>query len=234
MQRRKNLLIAAAVGAVIGVRLVLNHFGVRISASFPAFAFDPVLLAHRAFLLAACIPWVVQGLYWEYAAKNAAAAKSAEARRSRAFHVFLANFAAVLELAPIRGLGRFLPAIGWIMITAAVAGTLVEVFGVVLAIWARRTLGRNWSGEISIKIEHELIRSGPYRRLRHPIYTGLLAMYAGAALVTGERLALIGFAIAVLAYWRKIRLEERNLEVAFGTDYETYRRESWALVPGVF
>jgi protein-S-isoprenylcysteine O-methyltransferase Ste14 len=59
-------------------------------------------------------------------------------------------------------------------------------------------------------------------------------MYAGPALVTGEWLALIGVAIAALAYWRKIRLEEANLETAFGTDYEAYRRETWALVPGVF
>jgi len=79
-----------------------------------------------------------------------------------------------------------------------------------------------------------LIRSGPYRRLRHPIYAGLLAMYAGPALATGEWLALIGVAIAGLAYWRKIRLEEANLETAFGGDYEVYRRETWVLVPGVF
>ena len=59
-------------------------------------------------------------------------------------------------------------------------------------------------------------------------------MYAGPALATGEWLALIGVAIAGLAYWRKIRLEEANLETAFGGDYEVYRRETWVLVPGVF
>jgi len=103
-----------------------------------------------------------------------------------------------------------------------------------LAIWARRALGRNWSGEISIKVEHQLVRSGPYKLLRHPIYTGLLAMYAGAALVTGTWLAILGLAMAAFAYWRKIRLEEENLNVAFGAEYDAYRRETWALVPGLF
>ena len=78
-----------------------------------------------------------------------------------------------------------------------------------------------------------MTRSG-YKRLRHPIYTGLLAMYAGIAIVTGEWLAAAGFAMAVFAYWRKLRLEETNLNVAFGAEYDAYRRESWALLPGLF
>ena len=114
------------------------------------------------------------------------------------------------------------------------AGLAVEATGLFLAIWARRHLGRNWSGEITIKVEHQLIRSGPYRLLRHPIYTGLLAMYAAPALVTGEWLAVIGLAVAGFAYWRKIWLEETTLYGAFGADYDAYRRTTWALVPGLF
>lgn len=59
-------------------------------------------------------------------------------------------------------------------------------------------------------------------------------MYIGPAIVTGEWHALMGVAMAALAYWRKIRLEERNLEAAFGADYDAYRRDTWALVPGLF
>jgi protein-S-isoprenylcysteine O-methyltransferase Ste14 len=99
---------------------------------------------------------------------------------------------------------------------------------------ARRHLGRNWSGEITIKVKHELIRSGPFQLLRHPIYTGISAMYAGLALVSGEWLAIAGLAMAAFAYWRKIRLEEAVLVEAFGTDYDAYRRTTWALVPGLF
>jgi protein-S-isoprenylcysteine O-methyltransferase Ste14 len=59
-------------------------------------------------------------------------------------------------------------------------------------------------------------------------------MYLGTALATGEWLALVGLTVAAFAYWRKIRLEEANLDEAFGEEYEAYRRETWALVPGLF
>jgi len=59
-------------------------------------------------------------------------------------------------------------------------------------------------------------------------------MYAGMAVVTGTWLALAGLATAAIAYVRKIRLEEENLRAAFGAEYEAYRRESWALAPGLF
>ena len=71
-------------------------------------------------------------------------------------------------------------------------------------------------------------------QVRHPIYTGLLAMYAGTAIVSGEWHALLGVVLALLAYARKIRLEEANLLRGFGADYAAYQRETKALVPGVF
>ncbi|MGO4883751.1 MAG: methyltransferase family protein [Bryobacteraceae bacterium] len=200
------------------------------TVSIPAFALDKDLLAHARLLLAAILGWVIFSFYWEAAAKNATAAASSESKGSRAFHVVLANLALLLEILPIRGFGRFVP----VSVPVMLAGLAVEALGLWLAIWARRHLGSNWSGEITIKVDHQLIRSGPYKRLRHPIYTGLLAMYAGIAIVTGEWLAAAGFAMAVFAYWRKLRLEETNLNVAFGAEYDAYRRESWALLPGLF
>ena len=196
---------------------------------FNHIAYDHALIGQRLYLLAIAM-WAVFSIYWDAAAKNAAASQSSEASGSRAVHVFLANAALILELAPIQGLGRLWPVMPWIMIV----GLAVESGGLCLAIWARRHLGRNWSGKITIKVDHQLVRSGPYRTLRHPIYTGLLAMYAGVLLVTGERLAVIGLAMAVYAYWRKIRLEEANMDVAFPADYAAYRKETWALVPGLF
>jgi protein-S-isoprenylcysteine O-methyltransferase Ste14 len=59
-------------------------------------------------------------------------------------------------------------------------------------------------------------------------------MYLGVVLVTGEWLAIAGLLVVMFAYWRKIRLEEKNLNVAFGEEYNAYRRDTWALVPGVF
>ena len=227
MKNRWVILVASLCGAVIGV--VIVRYGVHLTSSLPAFALDRAALEHGRYLVAA-IPWILFSLYWEIAAKGAAEAKSSESSASRAFHVLLANVAVLLVIAPIRGLGRFLPA----SFVSMAAGIVVELPGLFLAVWARRALGRNWSGEISIKFEHELIRSGPYQWLRHPVYTGLLAMYVGGPLIIGEWLAVVGVAMAVLAYWRKIRLEEANLKVAFGAEYDSYRGDTWALIPGLF
>jgi len=228
MQNKKMILLGAACGAVIGALATLVRGQVH---SVPAFfTVDKALVAHRPLLWAAVAGWVLFSIYWEVAAKGAAKAQSSESSASRAFHVFLTNAALLLEIAWIRGVGRFLP----VSVLIMSAGLAVEAIGLFMAIWARRHLGRNWSGEISIKEDHQLIRSGPYKWLRHPIYTGILVMYVGTALVTGEWLAILGLAMVTFAYWRKIRLEEANLNTAFGADYDAYRRETWALVPGLF
>jgi protein-S-isoprenylcysteine O-methyltransferase Ste14 len=219
---RTKILLGALAGAAAGAVITL----VRIQ---PA-ALDTELKGHKGFLLATVACWAIFGLYWDYAGKNAKTAKNSESRSSRSVHVILANVALVLEIVPIRGLGRVLP-VTWSIMTA---GLTLEVLGLTFAIWARSHLGRNWSGAISIKQEHELIRSGPYRMLRHPIYTGILAMYTGVAIVMGEWLSVIGLAMATFAYWRKIRLEEATLDQAFGEKYAAYRRSTWALVPGLF
>ena len=109
-----------------------------------------------------------------------------------------------------------------------------EAAGIFFAVWARRHLGRNWSGEITIKVDHSLVRSGPYRIVRHPIYTAVLGMYAGSALVSGELHALLGLALAAGAYARKVRIEEAVLAGFFGKEYDDYRHATWALVPGLF
>jgi protein-S-isoprenylcysteine O-methyltransferase Ste14 len=218
----KIVLAAALVGAVFGASLALRKL--------PRPGLDFEVLAHKQFLLAAVVGWCAFSLYWEAAAKNAAPAKSSEAAVSRGFHVGMVNLAALLVLFPLQGFGRWLPATPLVMC----AGLAIQALGTVLAVWSRRHLGRNWSGAIQIKENPELVRSGPYRVLRHPIYTGLLAMYIGPAIVTGEWLGVAGVALAIAAYWRKIRLEEATLRVAFGEAYEKYARNSWALIPGLY
>jgi protein-S-isoprenylcysteine O-methyltransferase Ste14 len=226
MKRAKPILIAAIAGAVVGAFATRGDLR---AAAIPAFALDPETLRHRAVLIACFACWPIFSLYWEISARSAPPAKSSESRASRRVHVLLTNLAALLVLIPIRGLGRLLPANVLLMS----AGVAVEAAGVALAIWARRHLGRNWSGEITVKVDHELVRSGPYRVLRHPIYTGILMMYVGAALVTGGWLAMIGLATVSFAYWRKIRLEEVTLDGAFGAQYAEYRRTTAALLPRI-
>jgi protein-S-isoprenylcysteine O-methyltransferase Ste14 len=134
----------------------------------------------------------------------------------------------LLLIVPISGLRqRFLPDRAFFVWT----GLGLQTASVALGIWARRVLGRHWSGEITIKVDHQLIRFGPYRLVRHPIYTAWLGMFAGTALVFGQMHGVLGFAMAAFAYWRKIRLEEANLKNAFGPEYDAYRRETWALIP---
>lgn len=175
--------------------------------------------------------WCVIEIYWDVARKKAAPTVESESRRSRWVHLALTLAAQILIFLPVHGLRqRWLPA----SVIVSADGLTLNTAGVVLAIWARRTLGRYWSGEITIKVEHQLIRSGPYRVLRHPIYTALLALYFGTAIVSGELHALIGFVLAVLAYLRKIKLEEANLKKAFGAEYESYRGASWVLLPGLY
>ena len=168
--------------------------------------------------------WIAFGNYWAVAAKNAAEAKSSESAKSRRVHELLTNGGLLLLFIPIPGLRQsFLPAsAAWVP-----AGLAAQASFFALAVWARRHLGRNWSARIEIKMGHQLVRSGPYRMLRHPIYTAVVGMYTGTALVSGKWHALIGVAMVMFAYWRKIRMEEAKLREAFGTEYENYRRATW-------
>ncbi len=146
-------------------------------------------------------------------------------------HVFLANAALILMLVPVHGLRqRFLPVSPIVIAT----GLTVQAMGILLAVWARRHLGRNWSGEITIKVGHKLVRTGPYRVVRHPIYTAVLGMYAGSTVASGELHALLGLALAVLAYVRKLRREEAVLTEFSGEEYSDYCAATWALAPRVY
>jgi protein-S-isoprenylcysteine O-methyltransferase Ste14 len=175
--------------------------------------------------------WAVFSIFWESAAQAAPPAAISEAPGSRKLHLFLVNSALFLILAPIPGLRQqYLPASA--IVTAA--GLTIQLAGLLLAVWARCHLGRYWSGEIAIKLDHALVRSGPYALVRHPIYTALLAMYAGSAVVSGEWHAFVGLTLAVLAYARKVRLEEASLVKSFGAAYREYRSATWAVLPWLF
>ena len=124
---------------------------------------------------------------------------------------------------------RFAPPGAWL----PWSGVLLQWIGVAFAIWARATLGRNWSAVVQVKHEHELVERGPYRWVRHPIYTGLLLAYLGTTFALGEWRGLFGTAIVGASFWFKLRLEERWMREQFGVRYEDYMRRVKALVPGV-
>ena len=104
----------------------------------------------------------------------------------------------------------------------ALLGLLLIVAGVLFACWARHILGSNWSSEVQLKQDHELIERGPYRYVRHPIYTGILLALLGTVVLLGEWRALVGFVIMFVSFWRKLRLEEAWLSEHFGPAYGEY------------
>jgi protein-S-isoprenylcysteine O-methyltransferase Ste14 len=112
-----------------------------------------------------------------------------------------------------------------------VAGAVLTYAGLAVAIWARLSLGANWSAEVDRKIGHELIRSGPYAYLRHPIYSGLLLAVVGTALEIGEWRGMIAAAVIAVVNSFKARREEQFMLAEFGNDYVRYRQSSGFLLP---
>jgi protein-S-isoprenylcysteine O-methyltransferase Ste14 len=173
-------------------------------------------------------PWLVFGAWWAVRARGNARALQRESRASRLRYgiLFIAG-ALLLALGeristaqlwqPSRSLAACLLALEWA--------------GVGFTIWAREHLGRMWSGAVTLKEDHRIICTGPYRIVRHPIYTGILTGLVAVALVRGLVAALVALPLFVIGFWRKLRLEERVLVEHFGESYRTYQREVSALIP---
>src|SRR5215472_11593363 len=95
-------------------------------------------------------------------------------------------------------------------------GAGVTVAGLLFAVWAREHLGRNWSRSVTIKQDHELITTGPYAVVRHPIYTGILAGFLGMAIAISQVRGFVVFVLFFLAFWIKLRMEEQWMRSHFG------------------
>ena len=116
------------------------------------------------------------------------------------------------------------PMIAWL-------GVALTVIGLGFTVWARVQIGRFWSGTVTLKEGHELIRSGPYAITRHPIYTGLLFALIGTA-VTVDRVGVVpGLVLVTAGIVAKVRSEERLLLEHFGDAYRDYRAQVPALIP---
>ena len=179
------------------------------------------------------ILWVAWVLYWWIAARTASTAVRRESWLSRAAHLWPLAVAALL-LMPIHWhLG---PLDGMVFGSRRglyPAGLVIVAAGLVFSVWARITIGRHWSATVTVKEGHELVENGPYRWVRHPIYTGLLVGFAGTALALDEWRGWLAVLIAFAALWRKLRLEERWMSEQFGERYAEYRKRTAALFPFV-
>ncbi|MNV41714.1 Isoprenylcysteine carboxyl methyltransferase (ICMT) family protein [compost metagenome] len=179
--------------------------------------------------------WLVLLAYWGWSALHAKPAARNESRHKQLLAYWLPLAIAVFLLGPGRWFGhswlreQFVPHSTLVFATAL----LLAVAGTVVAIWARHQLGRNWSGNVQIKQEHTLITNGPYRWVRHPIYSGLLLLFCGTALMVGDWRGVIAVAIVFASFWFKLRQEERFLAQHFGAPYLDYARRTKLLIPGL-
>ncbi len=177
------------------------------------------------------LAWLVFLGYWAFSAIGTKRTTKRESVLGRAPHIFLVVLGAMLLFGDDVHIAfldqRFLPRVP----AVRDIGAVLTWIGILFAIWARYHIGQYWSGRVTLKEDHQLIRTGPYARIRHPIYTGIaLAMFA-TALVVGEWRSLLGALLVLTAHVFKARKEESWLMEQFGEDYREYRRETGFLLP---
>jgi protein-S-isoprenylcysteine O-methyltransferase Ste14 len=194
-------------------------------------ALAEVALRHSLYDLPLAVLWLAWLTYWVFAARDVKPVRRQEFWASRLLTVALIMPAALLMTAPrhwMSWLGaRFLPdtmVVYWL-------GFLMVLAGLAFAVWARTHLGRNWSGTVTVKEDHELVCSGPYAIVRHPIYAGLLLAMLGTAIVLDEWRGLVAFCFLSAAFLLKLRREERFMAESFPDTYPGYRARVPALIP---
>ena len=111
---------------------------------------------------------------------------------------------------------------------------MLAILGMITAIWARNSLGQYWSDKIELKIDHQLIRSGPYARMRHPIYSGVLLGVAGSAVLVNEWRGVTAFFLLLTNYTVKAQREDEILAQAFGKEFADHKRRAGFLLPRFF
>jgi protein-S-isoprenylcysteine O-methyltransferase Ste14 len=180
--------------------------------------------------------WVAWVAYWWALSRSVKVNARRESVYSRRSYVVALLIAVVLLSVPGLPLpllnSRFLPAEPWPLWNGM--GAVLVVVGLLFTVWAREHLGRNWSDVVTIKVDHELVTSGPYRVVRHPIYTGLLLAFVGSAIARGEWRGILAVALGFWAFRRKSRVEERLMREQFGAAYEEYSQHVAGIIPFVF
>ncbi len=177
------------------------------------------------------VVWIAFVVYWLIKSSNTKATQRLEPAATRILRPFIFLIAIallVITRIPLHWLYLQLwPAGFW----PFWFGAAVTVAGLLFAVWAREHLGRNWSHSVTIKQGHELITSGPYAVVRHPIYTGILAGFLGMAIAIAQVRGFIAFALIFLSFWIKLSIEEKWMRSQFGETYAAYARQTAALVP---
>ncbi len=191
--------------------------------------------------------WIVLAAVWVASSVGSRRTVQRESLASRASYSAVLSAGMMLVFVPARilqpgraagALGRALPPLLWRLWPAsgviAWVGVAMVAAGVAYAIWARVTLGRLWSGIITLKEGHHLVTAGPYGITRHPIYTGFSLALLGLAVTLGEVRVFFGVALCVGAFLRKMVLEDRLLAKTFAAEHDAYRARVKGLIPLVW
>jgi protein-S-isoprenylcysteine O-methyltransferase Ste14 len=180
--------------------------------------------------------WLTLMIYWVWTARAVKAPIQTEHPIKRLLAYWLPLMAAFVLLGPGEPFRHTLLVEQFVPHSTLFesAGLFLCIVGAALACWARHLLGENWSATVQLKNDHQLITRGPYRAVRHPIYSGLLLLFSGNAVLVGDWRGILAVAIVFLSFWRKLRLEERWLRGHFGEAYRQYEERSRALIPGLF
>jgi protein-S-isoprenylcysteine O-methyltransferase Ste14 len=175
--------------------------------------------------------WTFFILYWLLASLNVNRMRKREPVSQRlAFLFILVAGCSLLIHAGLRlGIltGRFVPSQPWVQWL----GVALTAAGIAFAIWARVHIGKYWSASVSLREGHQLIRTGPYARIRHPIYSSILLALAGTFLMNGRYIELAAFGIILLGFIVKAKREEALLSGEFGPAFDEHRRHTGFFLP---
>jgi protein-S-isoprenylcysteine O-methyltransferase Ste14 len=176
-------------------------------------------------------PWIVFVVYWAVGALKTRRTVLGESSASRYGILLLEILGFVLLFSEAANLGVLGRRVVHETYTQAVVGVALTWIGLAIALWARWHLGQFWSARITLKEDHELIRTGPYAHFRHPIYSGLDLAALGGALAIDRWRCVVGVALIVLGYWIKARKEESLLTAQFGEAFREHCRHTGFLIP---
>ena len=175
--------------------------------------------------------WLAWAAYWWLSARDVKPTQSHESALSRLSYIAPLLIAVFLIFAPRRSIPALsVPFLATTPVSFIVAAALTAA-GLLFSVWARLHLGRNWSGTVTIKQDHELITTGPYALVRHPIYSGLVLAFVGSAIALGEWRGVLAVVILLLSFVHKLRVEEEWMRRHFGDAYRAYCARVPALIP---